>query len=284
MAKRTEKKVDAVEQAGSGHSRREVLRFGGLATLGALFGGSTLLGSASPALANASVQSGSIQGAPLDIVIAVYNGGTLLDFAGPSEVFHRLPNTRVRYASLHGGPVTLEFGVVCGSTERLADIAGTDLLLMPGGPDLREPTTPEFMAQIQRLAKDAQYITSVCTGSLVLAAAGILKGKRSACHWAFVNRLAEFGAIPDPARFVEDDNGRFMSGGGVTSGIDFALRVAARLRGQEASELAQLIIEYDPDPPFHAGHPRGAPPDVVAKVNQKIPGAINGRGHIPGIG
>ncbi len=236
-----------------------------------------------PAFAQAASAAAGAKGAPLDIVIAIYNLGTLLDFAGPSEVFNRLPNTRVRFASINGGPVELEFGVIYGKTEKLADIAKTNLLLVPGGGDLTAPMQPEFLAQIQRLAAGAKHITSVCTGSLVLAAAGILKGKRSACHWAFVNKLAEYGAIPDPARFVEDDNGRFMSGGGVTSGIDFALRVAERLRGKEASEVAQLIIGYDPDPPFHSGHPRVAPPEILAMVEAKIPGASKGLAHLPGV-
>ncbi len=219
----------------------------------------------------------------LEILIVNYDGGTLLDFAGPSEIFHRLPNTRVRYASLNGGTVTLEFGVRYGNTERLADIEKTDLILVPGGPDLSVPMRSDYQAQIRRLADGARHITSVCNGSLVLAATGVLKGKRSACHWAFVNKLADYGAIPVPDHFVEDDDGRFMSGGGVTAGIDFALRVAQRLRGREAAEIAQLVIEYDPAPPFRSGHPRDARPEVVAMVDKMLPGASKGRAVIPGL-
>jgi len=186
-------------------------------------------------------------------------------------------------ASLHGGPVSLEYGIVFGETMRLADVPKTDLLLVPGGRDLREPMMPAFQEQLVRLGSGAKHITSVCTGSLPLAATGLLKGKRSACHWAFVNQLARYGAIPDPQRFVSDDNGRFMSGGGVTSGIDFALRVAAVLSGKEASELAQLIIEYDPDPPFKSGHPRSAPPEILAMAEQRLPGATRGLAKIPGV-
>jgi transcriptional regulator GlxA family with amidase domain len=179
--------------------------------------------------------------------------------------------------------VTLEFGVVYGSTERLADIERTDVLLVPGGSDLSAPMGPEYQAQIRRLAESARHITSVCNGSLVLAATGILNGKRSACHWAFINKLAEYGAIPVADRFVEDDNGRFMSGGGVTAGIDFALRVAAKLRGQQAAEFTQLAIEYDPAPPFHSGHPREARPAVIAMVDKELPGASKGLARIPGV-
>lgn len=268
---------------GASHSRRQMLRLGGLTAIGAVLGGSAQLADISPAYAQIAGGDPLAATEPLDIVIAIYRNGTLLDFAGPCEIFRRLPNTNVRIASLRGGPVTLEFGVEYGKTERLGDISKADLLLVPGGPDLSEPTQPDYIAQVQRLAHGARHVTSVCTGSLVLAAAGLLAGKRSACHWAFVNNLAQYGAIPDPARFVEDDGGRFMSGGGVTSGIDFALRVAAKLRGQTAAELAQLIIEYDPDPPFKSGHPRVAPPEVLAMAERKMPGATKGMRKIPGI-
>ncbi|WP_186119535.1 DJ-1/PfpI family protein [Burkholderia gladioli] len=272
---------EALDRAG--HARRSLLRFGGAATLGAVLGGGVLLGHASPALAEAASQGELAPNEPLDILIVNYDGGTLLDFAGPSEIFHRLPNTKVRYASLNGGNVTLEFGVVYGNTERLADIESTDLILVPGGSDLSVPMRPEYQAQIRRLAEGARHVTSVCNGSLVLAAAGVLKGKRSACHWAFVNKLVEYGAIPVPDRFVEDDHGRFMSGGGVTAGIDFALRVAEKLRGRQAAEFTQLVIEYDPAPPFHSGHPRDARPEVVAMVDKELPGASKGLARIPGV-
>ncbi|MBR8069233.1 DJ-1/PfpI family protein [Burkholderia cenocepacia] len=267
----------------AGRSRRDVLKFGSAATLGAVLGGSALLGHAAPAPAPAGSAGLLAPTEPLNILIVNYDGGTLLDFAGPSEIFHRLPNTNVRYASLDGGNVTLEFGVVYGKTERLADIDRTDLILVPGGSDLSAPMRPAYQAQIRRLAESAKHVTSVCNGSLVLAATGVLDGKRSACHWAFVNKLAEYGAIPVPDRFVEDDNGRFMSGGGVTAGIDFALRVAAKLRGQQAAEYTQLVVEYDPDPPFHSGHPREARPELVAMVDKKLPGASKGLARVPGV-
>ncbi|WP_420997999.1 DJ-1/PfpI family protein [Cupriavidus sp. 30B13] len=268
---------------GAGHSRRGVLKFGGVATLGAVLGGGALLGRTTPVLAQAGSQGELAPSDPLNILIVNYDGGTLLDFAGPSEIFHRLPNTNVRYASLNGGDVTLEFGVVYGRTERLADIEKTDLILVPGGSNLSAPMRPEYLAQIRRLADGAKHVTSVCNGSLVLAATGILKGKRSACHWAFVNKLSEYGAIGVPDRFVEDDNGRFMSGGGVTAGIDFALRVAAKMRGRQAAEFTQLAIEYDPAPPFRSGHPRDARPEVVAMVDKELPGASKGLARIPGV-
>ncbi|MEK6423585.1 MAG: DJ-1/PfpI family protein [Burkholderia gladioli] len=287
MTDRLPHAIPAAPSRDTNPARRDLLKLGGLATLGAWLGGGALLGDATPALAQTAAQADDTgllaPDQPLDIVIALYRGGTLLDFAGPSEIFQRLPNTRIHYASLNGGPVTLEFGAVYGKSERLADIERTDLLLVPGGSDLGEPTRPEYLAQIRRLADGARHITSVCTGSLVLAAAGLLVGKRSACHWAFINDLAKYGAIPDPARYVEDEGGRFMSGGGVTSGIDFALRVAARLRGRVPAEFVQLIVEYDPDPPFRSGHPRVAPPEIVAMVEKRMPGAMQGLRKIPGV-
>ena len=266
-----------------GSSRRDVLKFGSIATLGSILGGGALLGNATSAFAQADSKGLLAPDEPFNILIVNYDGGTLLDFAGPSEIFHRLPNTNVRYASLNGGNVTLEFGVVYGNTERLADIKQTDLILVPGGSDLSAPMQPEYLAQIRRLAEGAKHITSVCNGSLVLAAAGVLNGKRSACHWAFVNKLAEYGAIGVPDRFVEDDNGRFMSGGGVTAGIDFAIRVAAKMRGNLDAEFTQLAIEYDPDPPFHSGHPRDARPEVIAMVDKILPNASKGLARIPGV-
>lgn len=279
----------------AGHSRRDILKYGSAAALGAIMANGaisnahaqgksvTLSGHAPDALAQGNNTGEFDSNEPLNILIVNYDGGTLLDFAGPSEIFHRIPNTNVRYASLNGGNVILEFGVVYGKTERLADIEKTDLILVPGGSNLSVPMQPEYLKQIRRLADGAKYVTSVCNGSLVLAATGILKGKRSACHWAFINKLSEYGAIPVPDRFVEDDNGRFMSGGGVTAGIDFALRVAAKLRGLQAAEVAQLAIEYDPAPPFHSGHPREARPEIIAMVDKQLPGASKGLARIPGV-
>ncbi|MBR8235449.1 DJ-1/PfpI family protein [Burkholderia sp. AU42008] len=283
MTDSSDNHASATQLTRAGRSRRDVLKFGSAATLGAVLGGGALLAHATPAPAQAGSAGLLAPNAPLDILIVNYDGGTLLDFAGPSEIFHRLPNTNVRYASLDGGNVTLEFGVVYGKTERLADIDKTDVILVPGGSDLSAPMRPAYQAQIRRLAESAKHVTSVCNGSLVLAATGVLNGKRSACHWAFVNKLAEYGAIPVPDRFVEDDDGRFMSGGGVTAGIDFALRVAAKLRGRQAAEYTQLVVEYDPDPPFHSGHPRDARPELVAMVDKKLPGASKGLARVPGV-
>lgn len=275
------KKLDPILENpsdGDAISRRDALRRGGRAALLALAGGTIWSGAASSRAAEAGPANSS-NPPPFEIVIAIYPNGTLLDFAGPNEVFQRLQNTRVRFASPAGGPVTLEYGIVFGPTERLADVKSADLILVPGGPDLTAPMKPEVLAEIRRIADQAKFVTSVCTGSLILAATGVLKGKRSACHWACVNLLKEYGAIPDPARVVKD--GRFMSGGGVTSGIDFALQVAAELQGPSEAEFAQLMIEYDPAPAFRSGHPRVAPAEILERAEKALPGSMKGLFNLP---
>lgn len=267
---------------GRGRTRRDAMRLGGLSALGAVVGGSALFGAAAPGFAQSTGPLGASADKPFDILFAIYPGGTALDFVGPNEVFSLVPNTRIRFASPDGGAVHLQYGHVWGESERLADIERTDLLLVPGGPDLTAPNKPYAQKEILRLAQSAKYVTSVCTGSLVLAKTGILKGKRAASHWASVNMLAKYGAIPDPQRFVSDDNGRFMSGGGVTSGIDFALRVVDQLRGPTAAQFTQLMIEYDPSPPFNSGHPRVAAPEIMAMAEKALPGGTKGLWQIPG--
>lgn len=299
MTDNTESNASDKQPISEVQSRRDFLKFGSMGTLGALLAGGALFGNSNSAIAQAV--GGALQrrpspilahgggnevlhaSEPITIVIVVYDGGTLLDFAGPSEVFHWMPNTKIRYASLDGGFVTLEYGVVYGKVERLADIEKADMILVPGGSNLTAPMGRGYQTHIRRLAESAKYVTSVCNGSLVLAATGILKGKRSACHWAFLNDLTQYGAIPIAERYVEDDNGRFMSGGGITAGIDFGLRVAAKLRGQKISEFAQLLMQYDPAPPFHSGTPETAPPEIIAMVDKILPDASKGLAKVPGV-
>ncbi len=126
----------------------------------------------------------------------------------------------------------------------------------------------EFLAALRRLAGSARYVTSVCTGSLLLAAAGLLTGKRAACHWAWRDSLAAFGVIPDPARVVRDGN--IITGGGVTAGIDMALTVLAEIAGVDYAQAVQLAIEYAPMPPFDSGRPERARPEIVAAARQRL--------------
>jgi cyclohexyl-isocyanide hydratase len=202
------------------------------------------------------------------IVEALYPGMTQLDFTGPHTVFARLPDTQAIVASKAGGTIESDGGLAFAGTKRLADIARCDLLFVPGGLAATEAALdPEFMREFRRLATDARYLTSVCTGSLILGAAGLLKGKRAACHWAWRHMLPLFGAIPDEGRVVRDGN--IITGGGVTAGIDFAFTVAAEIAGAKTAQAIQLGIEYAPAPPFNAGRPETAPPDVLALVNDR---------------
>jgi putative intracellular protease/amidase len=200
------------------------------------------------------------------IVEALFPGLTQLDFTGPHTVFSRLPGAETIVASRAGGAIESDGGLVFAGTRRLADVARCDLLFVPGGIAATEAALHrEFIAQLRRLAAGARYRTSVCTGSLILGAAGLLTGKRAACHWAWRHMLPLFGAIPDEGRVVRD--GDVITGGGVTAGIDFGLVVAAEIAGKTVAQAIQLGIEYAPAPPFDAGRPETAPPHVLATVN-----------------
>ncbi|WP_062109348.1 DJ-1/PfpI family protein [Gluconobacter albidus] len=241
-----------------------------------LMGGAAIAATAATRLLPESVRA-AVPGTaekPIDFLFAIYPNGTLLDFAGPNEILSRIPNTQIRFASPEGGFVTLEKGIVFGPTEKLSDIDKVDVICVPGALNLSAMMKPEMLGHVRRLSETARYVTSVCTGSIILAASGVLKGRRSACHWAFLNVLKEYGAIPDPARIVKD--GRFMSGGGVTAGIDFGLAIAAELRGAQAAQEVQLLVQYDPQPPFHAGNPAEAPPEIRDVVYKKLPGSQDG--------
>ena len=199
------------------------------------------------------------------IVFALYPGVTQLDFTGPHQFFSRLPDAKVTVACESGEPIAAD-GLVFAGLSRLADIESCDVICVPGGFGTTEAMQDAaFMAQVKRLAAGARYITSVCTGSLILAAAGLLTGKRAACHWAWRDQLSLFGAIPDPSRVARDGN--IITGGGVTAGIDFALTVAAELAGEEVAQGIQLGLEYAPAPPFSSGRPETAPPQVLERIN-----------------
>lgn len=199
---------------------------------------------------------------PFRIVFAVYPGMTHLDFTGPHQFLSRMPNSETQVASVEGGNIAAD-GLVFADTLRLADIAACDLICVPGGMAALNVTEDErYMSQLKRLASGARYVTSVCTGSLILGAAGLLQGKRAACHWAWRDLLPLFGAIADDARVVQD--GRLITGGGVTAGIDFALTVLAEVCGAEVAQRIQLGLEYAPAPPFHSGRPELVSPQLLA--------------------
>ena len=199
---------------------------------------------------------------PLHIVFALYPDVTHLDFTGPHQFLSRLPGARVTVAWMEGGELAVD-GLILAHLTRLEDIQACDILCIPGGfGTTNAMQDAAFLDQIRRLAGMSRYVTSVCTGSLILAAAGLLTGKRAACHWAWRDHLALFGAIPDPARVVRDGN--VFTGGGVTAGIDFALTLAAEVAGDAFAKTLQLGLEYAPAPPFNAGRPETAPPEILA--------------------
>jgi len=209
--------------------------------------------------------------APITIVFPVFPGVTQLDFTGPYQVLVRTPGTELTVASVGGVPVSSS-GLTFSELARLEDVERCDVICVPGGNVVEAMLNKPLVANIRRLALGARYITSVCTGSLILGAAGVLHGKRSACHWAYRDLLPIFGAIPDPARVVRDDN--FISGGGVTAGIDFALTLAAELTDKTSAQAVQLALEYAPAPPFEAGRPDIAPGEVLSRVQERYAGML----------
>ncbi len=209
--------------------------------------------------------------APFKIVFILYPRLTQLDFTGPYEVLARMPGAEVIVASKEGGRLESELGLVFADLTRLADIESCDLICVPGGPGQTDAMLdPDFIAQVKRLGASAQFVTAVCTGSLILGAARLITGKRAGSHWAYRDLLAAFGAIPDPARVVRDGNA--FTGGGVTAGIDIALTIVAELAGEKVAKTIQLALEYDPAPPFVGGRPEKAEPEIVEGVKQMFAG------------
>jgi len=187
---------------------------------------------------------------------------TQLDFTAPYEVFARCPGASVDLVWHTLAPVRTEFGLSIAPTKAFDEVAGADVLFVPGGRGVNAVLNdPVVIGHVRRLAKTARYITSVCTGALVLGAAGLLKGRRATTHWTAMEMLPSFGAIPVNRRIVQDGN--LITGGGVTAGIDFGLALAALLYGQAAAETVQLGIEYNPAPPFNSGHPSTAPAQIT---------------------
>ncbi len=208
----------------------------------------------------------------LHIVIPIYPLVTHLDFTGPHQVLSRAPGAKVIVASKGGQDIASD-GLVFTGLADLAKIDRCDVICIPGGFGTTDAMLDEdFMREVRRLASQATYLTSVCTGSLVLAATGLIRGKRAACHWQWRALLEPFGVIVDEGRVVRDGN--VITGGGVTAGLDFAFTLAAELAGPEAAQAIQLGLEYSPAPPFDAGRPETAPPEILARVRQRFDGVV----------
>jgi cyclohexyl-isocyanide hydratase len=207
----------------------------------------------------------------------LYPGLTQLDLTGPFEVLQRLPDSRVHLLWKDTKPVVADSGLGLLPTTTLAEAPALDLVFVPGGYGQVElMNDAEVLDFLRTRGEAARYVTSVCTGALILGAAGLLRGYRAATHWAYMELLPAVGAIPVHERVVVDRNR--ITAGGVTAGIDFGLRIFAAYAGEEAARRAQLMLEYDPDPPFRAGHPRVADPATVTAVKGALAERVAARG------
>jgi cyclohexyl-isocyanide hydratase len=194
--------------------------------------------------------------APLTVGMLLYPNFTLLDLAGPQSALGFHSKTLLFWKTLE--PVAADSGISLNPTHTFADARETlDVLFVPGGVGSNAAMEdPEILEFLSRVGTRSRYVTSVCSGSLLLGMAGLLDGYRAATHWAAYETLVAMGVTPGHERVVADRN-RF-TGGGVTAGIDFGLTLLAELRGQEVAKVTQLLMEYDPHPPFNTGHPRVA--------------------------
>jgi transcriptional regulator GlxA family with amidase domain len=204
----------------------------------------------------------------MQIAILIFEKLTALDAIGPYEVLRSVPGWEVRFVGPEKGEVRTDSGALGISADyALDEVAEPDVVLVPGGegnrPLLGDETMLSWLREVDRTSK---WTTSVCTGSLVLGAAGLLEGRRATSHWLFLEQLREFGADPVGGRVVED--GKVMTAAGVSAGIDMALQLVTREVGPEVAQAVQLGIEYDPQPPHDSGSPAKASPEIVEVVTE----------------
>jgi transcriptional regulator GlxA family with amidase domain len=199
----------------------------------------------------------------MNIAIVLYDRFTALDAIGPYEVLSRIPGARVTFAGVEAGPVATDNGMLSVNAEcALEEIPAPDIVLVPGGPgEVAARAGGEVLEWLAGADRTSTWTTSVCTGSLILAAAGLLQGRRATTHWLAMDKLRELGAKPVAERVVFD--GKIVTAAGVSAGIDMALALTAQLAGDDVAQAIQLSIEYDPQPPFTAGSPQSAPPQTV---------------------
>jgi transcriptional regulator GlxA family with amidase domain len=203
------------------------------------------------------------------ITFLFYDGMTALDAIGPHEILSRLPEVSIQRVALQAGPINTSSGLILTADHAFTDVTHTDVLCMPGASNA---TTlhqyPELLEWIKALHKTTTWTTSVCTGSLILGAAGLLKNIKATTHWAVMDRLATWGAIPTSKRVVED--GKLITAAGVSAGLDMALILAEKLAGKTVAETLQLVLEYDPKPPFDVGAPEKADPAILSALRARL--------------
>ena len=206
---------------------------------------------------------------PLRIGILVFPKVTQLDFTGPLQVFSSIPGAEVHLVWKRIEPVASDTALTITPTIAFADCPQFDVICVPGGAGTDDMVNDEQMLQFLRdQASGAKYVTSVCTGALVLGAAGLLQGYRATTHWTAMEYLGAYGALPTRTRVCVDRNR--VTGGGVTAGIDFALKLVSILIDKPTAEAIQLRLEYDPAPPFDSGSPDTAPPEILARFRERI--------------
>jgi cyclohexyl-isocyanide hydratase len=216
---------------------------------------------------------------PLQIGLVLFPKVTQLDFTGPLQVFSSVPGAKVHLIWKRIEPVPSDSVLAITPTITFADCPQLDVICVPGGSGTDDMIQDEEMLDfLRRQAVGAKYVTSVCTGSLVLGAAGLLQGYQAATHWTAMEFLSAFGATPTKTRVCVDRNR--VTGGGVTAGIDFALTLVSLMVDQKTAEAIQLRLEYNPAPPFNSGSPDTAPPEVLALMKEKIAAAQQRRGDL----
>ncbi|MEV6249718.1 DJ-1/PfpI family protein [Streptomyces sp. NPDC051742] len=201
----------------------------------------------------------------MQIAVLLYPGFTTLDAVGPYELLARIPGAETVFVAKETGPVRNDQGSLALVADKtLAEVPRPDIVLVPGGPDSRQAMNdPEIQAWLRTADGTSTWTTSVCTGSLLLAAAGVLDGRRATTHWLAYEELRALGVEPTGERVVFD--GKYVTAAGVSSGIDMALHLIGRIAGDEAAQTIQLLTEYDPQPPYDAGSPEKAPAEIVAR-------------------
>ena len=202
----------------------------------------------------------------MQIAILLFDRFTALDAVGPYEVLSRLPGARTVFVADQTGPVTTDVGsLALPATATLDEVTRPDIVVVPGGPgQIARMTDGPILDWLRAVDRTSTWTTSVCTGSLLLAAAGLLDGRRATSHWLALDQLPAFGARPTGERVIFD--GKYVTAAGVSSGIDMALALTGRIAGDGAAQAVQLGIEYDPQPPYRAGSPATAPAPVVAAL------------------